>query len=145
MFQQKIVLYECNFTKGYSNTLRKSFYTDVRVQRKHVLRVTERSASTTVTSEHKIILALDGNVGINPASSSTFEPVSSGILLSVPVSYARGYPQYNTVIFWKLFCGAACRWPVPVKQRVWVQHDGAPAHKGEVRHWMDAVYSGRVD
>jgi hypothetical protein len=127
-------------TNSYINTPRASFYTDVRVQRTHLLCVTECSTSTTVTSEHNIIPALDGNVGVNPASSSTFEPVSSGILLSVSVSYATGYPQYNTVIFRHLFCGAACRWPAPVKQKVWVPQDGAPAHHGEVRRWMNAVY-----
>jgi hypothetical protein len=123
------------------NHAAEEFYTDIRVQSKYVLCVTECSASTTVTSEHKIILVLDGNVGIKP-TSSTSELVSSGILLSVPASYATGYLLYDNVIFRKPFCR---RWPVPVKQKVGFQHDGAPAHHGEVRHRLNALYSGKVD
>ena len=57
-----------------------------------------------VTSEHKIILVLEGNARINPASSSKFEPISLGILFSVPVSYVIGYLLYDNVIFRKLLC-----------------------------------------
>jgi hypothetical protein len=34
--------------------------------------------------------------------------------------------------------------PLAVRQRLWFQHDGAPAHYGEdVRQWLNATYPGR--
>jgi hypothetical protein len=34
--------------------------------------------------------------------------------------------------------------PLAVRQRLWFQHDGAPAHYGEdIRQWLNATYPGR--
>jgi hypothetical protein len=34
--------------------------------------------------------------------------------------------------------------PLAVRQSLWFQHDGAPAHCGEdVRQWLNATYPGR--
>jgi hypothetical protein len=82
----------CNFVNGYDiNTLRmSSFYITFCGQTKRVLRVRVRSASTTVTSGHGIILMLSANVGIKSASASAFGLVSSGTLSWAPICYMTG-------------------------------------------------------
>jgi hypothetical protein len=87
---------------------------------------------------------LSANVGIKSASASAFGLVSSGTL-----SWARLLPDRLTVQRYRDFLetvlpGLFEDVPLVVRQKLWFQHDGAPAHCGkDVRQWLNATYPGR--
>lgn len=72
-------------------------------------------ASTTVTSDHEIILLQSANVGIESASASAFGLELSGTLLWTLTCYLTAQWYHD---FWKmLYCGCL---KILVRQRLWL-------------------------
>lgn len=111
---------------------------------KLVLCVRVCSVSAAVTSGFWKILMLSMNVGMK-SSASAFSLELLGTLLWVPVHYLRGCMFIDIVNFWKLLSGLFDGVPLAVRQRLWFQHDGAPAHWGRSLAVVDHDVSRNMD
>jgi hypothetical protein len=126
---QMIVLYGCNFANDYINTLRKKFfYIEFCGQTKNILRVRVRPTSMTVTSGHGMILMLSATPGMKSASVSPFWMESLGTLPWAPPSNPNA-PRFRDLLE-TVLPGPLEDVHLAVRQKLWFQHFGAPAHCG---------------
>jgi hypothetical protein len=106
---------------------------------KHDLYVRVCSTSTTVTSEHGIILMLSVNMSINSALPSVLGLESSGHCCGPNIWYltAQQYHDFLEIVLLELLEDVT----LDVRQKLWFQHNGAPTHFGEdVWHRLHAKY-----
>jgi hypothetical protein len=97
---------------------------------KHVLRVTVRSVSATVTSGHGIIFILSANVGIRSASTSAF-----GLELSEIVMGPYLLPDFRKTVVPGLLADV----PPVVRQKLWFHNSGAKiSSSGRTRHIQES-------
>jgi hypothetical protein len=101
------------------------------VQTNRVLRVRVCSASTSRLWA-QVILILSANVGIKSASASALGLKLSKSLSWVPFCNLTGWFLNDITIFLKVLY-----WGLPVRQRLWYQHTGAPTNYREcVWQWL---------
>jgi hypothetical protein len=101
------------------------------------------STSTTVASENGIILMLSTNMDIKSASVCLgwyCQGQCYGPFLLPDGLTAWWYYDFLVTVLPGLLEDV----PLAVRERLWFQHSGAPAHYGEdVQQWLNVTYSGR--